>query len=173
MANYQHLISGVFVTRKGAEVALEGLVRHGIARRQLALYANGHAGLKRPASIGSDGSLKNILVVAAIGTVVGLVLGAIGEIAIAAINDTLLMAIPLIAPLAMLGWGAGIGAGIGLVVGAVRDKIKRRKLCNRVSATLQTDQVLLVVKTLSEQETRIAIEVIQLAVGSYKDEPLR
>jgi hypothetical protein len=170
MANYQHRVSGFFVKREEAEIARAALLRRGIAEQQLALYANDHADLKPPAPTDSNTMLKDILVDSAMGTAVGTAVGALCEIALVAASVTLFVASPLIAPLAMLGWGASMGAVVGAVAGATRISKDGGKLSELVSDAIQSGQVVLVVTTHSEYETGIAIEVMQLAVGSYQDE---
>jgi hypothetical protein len=70
----------------------------------------------------------------------------------------------------MLGWGASMGAVVGAVAGSTRISKEDGKLSELVADAIQSGQVVLVATTDSEQQTRIAIEVIQLAVGSYQDE---
>jgi hypothetical protein len=171
MTPYQHRVSGFFVKREEAEIAHSALVRRGIPEQQLALYANDHADLKPPAPVDSNDTLKDILVDSAIGTAVGTAVGALGEIALVAASVTLFVASPLIAPLAMLGWGASLGAVVGAVAGASRISKDGGKLSDLVADAIQSGQVVLLATTQSEYETGIAIEVIEAAVGSYKDEP--
>jgi hypothetical protein len=173
MATYQHRVSGFFVKREEAEIARTALMQRGIPEQQLALYANDQAELKPPVPIDSTDALKNILVDSAIGTAVGTAIGALGEIALVAASVTLFVASPLIAPLAMLGWGAGLGAVVGAVAGSTRINHERGKLSDLVTDAVQSGQVVLVATTDSEQQTEIAIDVIQLAVGSYQNEAER
>jgi hypothetical protein len=170
MATYQHRVSGFFVKREEAEIARAALLHRGIPELQIALYANDHADLKPTTPKDSNDRLKGILVDSAIGTAVGTAVGALGEIALVAASVTLFVASPLIAPLAMLGWGASMGAVVGAVAGSTRISKEDGKLSELVADAIQSGQVVLVATTDSEQQTRIAIEVIQLAVGSYQDE---
>jgi hypothetical protein len=169
MATYQHRVSGFFVKREESEIARAALMQRGIPEQQLALYANDQAELKPPVPIDSMDALKNILVDSAIGTAVGTAIGALGEIALVAASVTLFVASPLIAPLAMLGLGAVVGA----VAGSTRINHERGKLSDLVTDAVQSGQVVLVATTDSEQQTEIAIDVIQLAVGSYQNEAER
>jgi hypothetical protein len=66
----------------------------------------------------SNGVLKDVLMFAVVGTVVGTAIGALAEMALAAANTSLFAASPLIAPLALLGWGASLGAFVGAAIGA-------------------------------------------------------
>jgi hypothetical protein len=173
MASYQHRVSGFFVKREEAEIARTALMHRGIPEQQLVLYSNDQAERKPPAPVDSTDALKDILVDSAIGTAVGTAIGALGEIALVAASVTLFVASPLIAPLAMLGWGAGMGAVVGAVAGSTRINKEGGKLSDLVTDAIQIGQVVLVATTDSEQQTGIAIDVIQLAVGSYQDEAKR
>ena len=170
MGPYQHRVSGFFVKREEAEIARDALLHRGFPEPQLALYAKDQADLKPPAPADSNDTLKDILVVSAIGTAVGTAVGALGEIALVAASVTLFVASPLIAPLAMLGWGASVGAVVGAVAGSTRINKEDGRLSALVTDAIQSGQVVLVATSESKQQTQIAIEVIQLAVGSYQDE---
>jgi hypothetical protein len=173
MTPYQHRVSGFFVKREEADIARSALMHRGIPEQQLVLYANDQADLKPPAPADSNDSLKGILVDSAIGTAVGTAVGAVGEIALVAASVTLFVASPLIAPLALLGWGASVGAVVGAVAGATRINKDGGKLSELVADAIQSGQVVLVATTQSELETSTAIDVIQAAVGSYQDEAKR
>jgi hypothetical protein len=170
MTDYQHRVSGFFVKREEAEIAHADLIRRGIPAPQLVMYANDQADRKPPAPTDSSDTLKVILVDSAIGTAVGTAVGVLGEIALVAASVTLFVASPLIAPLAMLGWGASLGAVAGAVAGSTRISKEGGKLSELVADAIQSGQVVLVATTHSEYETGIAVEVIQQAVGSYQDE---
>ena len=112
--------------------------------------------------------LKDVLVDSAIGTAVGTGIGAIGEVALMVANVSLFVASPLLAPIMMLGWGATVGALIGASAGAVSGSGNREgKLSELVSDAISSGQVVLVAETRTEQETAIAREIIQAAVGAY------
>ncbi|HEX5393217.1 MAG TPA: hypothetical protein VFW68_08050 [Rhodocyclaceae bacterium] len=71
----------------------------------------------------ADSVLKDVLID---GTVVGTGLGAIGEVVLVAANIALFAASPLVAPLAMIGWGSAIGGVIGAAIGAGSVKMNGR-----------------------------------------------
>lgn len=173
MNPYQHCVSGFFVKQEEAETARDQLIQRGIPEQQLALYVHDEDDLEPSASTDSKRVLKNILVDSVIGTAVGTAAGAVGEIALAATSVTLFVASPLIAPLAMLGWGASLGAVVGAVAGSISFNKKDSKLADLVADAIQSGQVVLMVTTLSEPQTSVAIEVIQSAVGVYQDETRR
>jgi hypothetical protein len=172
MSSYQHHVSGFFAQREAAVLARDALLLRGIPQQQLALYADEHEDVKPPAKSERLGSIKDILVVGTVGAVVGTAVGTLGEIALVAASVTLFMASSLIAPLAMLGWGAGVSAVIGAVAGSVRLHKQGGKFSDLVTDALRSGQVVLIANTLSEAQTKIAIEVMQQAVGSYQDEEL-
>ena len=103
----------------------------------------------------------------------GAAAGAVGDMALAASSVTLFVASPLIAPLAMLGWGAGLGAVVGAVAGSICFSKQDGKLADLVADAIQSGQVVLMVTTHSEQQTSLAIDIIQSAVGAYQDEARR
>jgi len=98
--------------------------------------------------------------------VVGTGVGALAQVALVAANVSLFVASPLIAPLAMLGWGAGLGGLVGAAVGAEK---KEGPFSALVRDAISIGQVVLVAETLTEQETAIAREVIQASVGDCND----
>lgn len=170
MPAYLHHVSGFFAQRDEAEKTRNVLIERGIPALQLALYASEPSDLKPPASPERHGAIKDMLVVGAIGTAVGTAVSALGEIALVAASVTLFMASSLIAPLAMLGWGASVSAVIGAVARSVRLHKEGGNLSELVADALRSGQVVLMVTALSEEQTQIAIGVMQQAVGSCQDE---
>jgi hypothetical protein len=170
MDNYIHHVSGIFSHRDAAASALSRLVDKGIPKNRLQLF---DADSPLPASTQqakSNEVLKDMVVDGAIGTAVGTGIGALAEVALVAANVTLFVASPLIAPLALLGWGASLGATIGATVGAkVSSDKKDGWLSDLIKDAIKSGQVVLVVKTLTSHETEIAQEVIKLSVDNYKD----
>jgi hypothetical protein len=169
MSTYQHHVSGFFVKRDEADIALAKLLARGLPNASMSIYENNETSPAPAPNANSNAALKGLLVDGAIGTAVGTGLGALGELALIAANVTLFVASPLLAPLVMLGWGASLGAVVGAVAGAVNNPRKDGKLADLVGDAILSGQVVLVVKTQSEDETRTAIDVIQDAVGSFKD----
>jgi hypothetical protein len=83
---------------------------------------------------------------------------------------SLFIASPLLAPLVMLGWGASLGALVGAAAGASAGPEKKEGwLSDLVGDAIASGQVVLVAETRTEQETAIAREVIQAAVGDSSD----
>ena len=79
---------------------------------------------------------------------------------------SLFVASPLIAPLALLGWGASLGGFIGAATGAGN---KDERFSALIRDAISNGQVVLVAETRSEEETAIARETIRASVGDCKD----
>jgi len=170
MSKYEHRVSGFFVKREEADIALAKIVERGLPSAQMHIYTNDNAAPTPAVSANSNAVLNDIVVDGAIGTAIGAGLGVLGEVALIAANVTLFVASPLIAPLVMLGWGASLGAVAGAVAGAVNKEPAKNKFSDLVCDAILNGQVVLVVTTFSEAETRTAADVLQVAVGSFKDE---
>ena len=173
MDEYRHPVTGFFADRPDAQHALSSLVKQGLPRDQLKiLKTDSNSG---PAfKDGNHAVLKEVLVDGAIGTAVGTGLGALAEVALIATNVSLFVASPLLAPLMLLGWGAGIGGLIGATTGAVSNTPpgvgkKHGWLSTWVHDAISTGQIVLVVQTRTEQETRIARELLQSSVGDTRE----
>lgn len=174
MTEYRHHVSGFFANRDDARNTLSTLVERGLPREQLQIYETDLATSAPVPKEDSNAVLKDVLVDGTIGTAVGTGLGALAEVALVAANVSLFIASPLIAPLAMLGWGASIGALIGGTAGAISKSApntveKEGWLSSLVRDAIANGQIVLMVQTNTEQETAIAREVIQASVGDYKD----
>lgn len=162
MKGYCHHVSGFFVRHEEAEAALSGLVARGLPRQRLQIFAADSAAPKT----NSNEALKDVLIDGSIGAAVGT--GISG--ALMAMNVSLFVASPLLAPLMMLGWGASLGGVVGGAVGATAGNgNKEGWLADLINDAITSGQVVLVAQTESEQETAIAREVIQTAIGHYTD----
>ena len=170
MDRYRHHVSGFFALRAEADGALSSLIERGLPRERLHIFdADSAPPVPEPQS-DSNAVLKDVLVDGAIGTAVGTGIGALAQVALVAGSTSLFIASPLIGPLAMLGWGAGLGGLIGAAAGATAGPgDKHGPLSELVHDAIVSGQVVLVAETLTEQETAIAREVIQEAVGDYND----
>ena len=171
MDQYKHHVSGFFARRIEAEDTSAKLVERGLSRKRMQIFSADSvvASTSEPLTT-SDAVLQDVLVDGAIGTVVGTGIGALAEIALVAANVTLFIASPLVAPLMLLGWGASIGAFIGASAGATAGAgNKHGWFSDLVRDAISSGQVVLVVETLTEQETLIAKETIQAEVGECED----
>jgi hypothetical protein len=169
MTEYRHHVSGFFVKRDEAQMALSKLHDQGIPPDQLRIYDNEAAAREPAPDANSNTQLKSMVVDGAVGAAVGAGVGVLAEVALVIANVSLFIASPLVAPLAMLGWGASLGGVIGAVVGSESVDKKDGKFADLVQDAIMNGQVVLVVQTRSEQETAIAQEVIKEAVGDFED----
>jgi hypothetical protein len=170
MNEYRHHVSGFFAHKEEAQGALAKLVERGLSRSQLQLFSADDTPPTKGAEADSNKVLKDVLVDGAVGTAIGTGIGALGQLALVAANVTLFVASPLIAPLAMLGWGASVGAIVGAVTGATNDVEKKDgKLSDLVQDAIMSGQFVLVATTQTEQETAIAREVIKASVAEFED----
>jgi len=174
MDQYRHYVSGFFAQRADAERALSRLVEKGLPQERLHVFDSNSAPPAPEPKTDSNATLKGVLVDGAIGTAVGTGMGALAELALVAANVTLFVASPLIAPLAMLGWGASLGAIIGTAVGmkpgaAAEAAQKHGPFSDLVRDAITSGQAVLVAETHSEQETASASEVVKAEVGGYSD----
>jgi hypothetical protein len=166
MKGYRHHVSGFFVDRNQADAALARLVALGLPRTQIQVLTKDSAAATVTPHPASDVVLKDILVDGAIGTAVGTGLGALAEFALIAANVSLFVASPLVAPLAMLGWGATLGGFIGAATGTGN---REGTFSDLIRDAISGGHVVLVAETLSVQETALAQEVIQASVGECED----
>lgn len=150
-----HTVSGVYPSREEAEGVRLLLLEQGIAAGDIRLF---HQSVSAAGSEGSDEVLKDVLVDSGIGTAVGTGVGALGALAIVASSMTLFVASPVVAPLAMLGWFAGIGGIVGAAVGAGR---KDGQLSELVSDAIQAGNTVLLVRTHGEADRELARRLIE------------
>lgn len=164
MKHYVHYVSGFFAHREEAEDVVAKLIAAGITHKRVQIYAS-HA----PAHISSEGSnevLKEVLVDGAIGAAVGTGIGVLVEVALVASSVTLFVASPLIAPLALLGWGASIGGLMGASIGAAKNT---RSLSALIDDAIMQGQIVVVAETETDEERTIAQEIIKGSIGDYND----
>jgi hypothetical protein len=166
MNTYRHHVSGFFANRAEAESALSRLVERGLPRARLMLFDTVSGPPAKTPHAGSDEVLQDVLKDGAIGVVAGTALGGLAELALVAANVSLFIASPLIAPLAMLGWGASLGGFIGAAAGAGN---KEGGFSALVGDAISSGQVVLVADTVTAQETALTKEVMQVSVNNYRD----
>lgn len=174
MNSYHHHVSGIFQRHAEAEYALLQLEERGLALNRMQIYEDNISADQATTQGQSNEVLKNMVVKGSVGTVIGAGLGGLAQIALVATNVTLFIASPLVAPLAMLGWGATVGATVGAAVGAIESneshpKEKEGWFSDFVSDAIASGQVVLVVETHTKKETEIAGEVMKISVNNYKD----
>ena len=166
MDQYLHHVAGFFARRADADAVSSRLVEAGLSRGQLKSFAAEPAVAEPRPRAGSDEVLKDVVVDGAIGTAVGTGIGVLAELALVAANVSLFVASPLIAPLAMLGWGASLGGFVGAAVGAGN---KKGEFSALVGDAISSGQFVLVAETRTAQETATARQIIEASVGNYQD----
>jgi len=166
MDAYLHHVAGFFAQRAEAEAVFAKLLAEGLPHEQLKLFSADAPAAAPGSQATSNEVLKDVVVDGAIGTAVGTGVGALAELALVAANVSLFVASPLIAPLAMLGWGAGLGGFVGAALGAGNRKGEFSAL---VGDAISSGQVVLVAETRTAPETASAREIIEASVGAYKD----
>jgi hypothetical protein len=170
MNEYRHHVSGIFAHHVDAESAFSRLIEQGLPKRRLQIFESDSTLDAATQQAKSNKVLKDMVVDGAIGTAVGTGIGALAEVALVAANVTLFIASPLLAPLALLGWGASLGGLVGATVGAkVSSGKKEGWFSDLIRDAIANGQVVLVAETLTKQETAIAREVIKNSVNDYKD----
>jgi hypothetical protein len=157
---------GFFSRHEDAQDALATLVERRLPREQLRIYSHDSVASALEAEASSDRALKDILIDGAVGTAVGTGVGVLAELALVAANVSLFVASPLLAPLVMLGWGAGLGGTVGAMVGVGN---KDRSLSSLIRDAVSSGQTVLAARTRTEDETSIAQQVVRDAVGTCKD----
>lgn len=170
MNTYRHHVSGFFAHRAQAQAALSKLVKRGLKHGQIQIFDADSAHSASAPQSGSNKALKKMLVDGAIGAAVGTGMGALAEVALVAMNVSLFIASPLLAPLVLMGWGASIGGLAGAAIGA-ESKVGKKHgwLSDLIRDAISSGQVVLVAETSSRSETQIAQEVIEASIGDYKD----
>ena len=158
-----HVLSAVYPGRSEAEGVRQLLEEQGISATEMRIF---HETPPQPGDELSDDVLKDVLVDGGIGTLMGTGVGALGALAIVASGVTLFVASPLIAPLALLGWGASLGGFIGAAAGVGEQKGPFGDL---VRDAIAAGQVVLLAETRTEQEAVLARQVIEAAVGDYSE----
>lgn len=169
MSQYRHHVSGIFSNRSEAVSTLETLIKLGISNKQLQIFESDASLPATTQQAKSNEVLKDMVVDGAIGTAIGTGVGALTQVALIAANVSLFIASPLVAPLALLGWGASLGGMAGATYGAKIGSKKERWLSDLVKDAISSGQVVLVAETCTKQQTETAREVIQASVGNHKD----
>lgn len=165
-----HFISGFFANKEEAERTLAVLIERKFPSERVSIFKTESEAALSKTEEKSNEVLKDILVDGAIGAGVGTGIGALVQVALVATNVTLFIASPLIAPLALLGWGASLGALAGTTIGSkVAADDKGGKFSDMIRDAISSGQVVLVAETTTEAETKLATEVIEAAVGNHKD----
>lgn len=161
MNSQNHIVTGIYAHRPEAERVRGHLIEQGLPSQQVKIVERARADDSNPKIADSDEVLKEVLVDGTVGTLVGTGLGALGQAALVAANVTLFVASPLVAPLAMLGWGAAIGGVIGAAAGANEGAKKHDgKFADIVHYAIRSGHVTLIAETVTPEEKQLASAII-------------
>jgi outer membrane lipoprotein SlyB len=166
MNTEHHRILGVFTHRDDAQHALESLLARGVPSDQMTVVTADRTTAELDTNPASDAALKGILLDGAIGTAVGSGVGVVAEFALVAVNVSLFVASPLLAPLVMLGWGAALGGTLGAAVGVRK---KDRSMAALIHDAVTGGYFPLLVRTRNAPATLVAQEVLRQALGTRDD----
>jgi hypothetical protein len=168
MNEYRRLVSGIFAHQVFAESAMSRLIEHGLPKGQLQIFESDSILPVATQQAKSNEVLKAMVIGGAIGAAVGTGIGALAEVALVTADVSLLLASPLLAPLALLGWGASLGGLVGATIGTkVKSGKKEGWFSDLIRDAIANGQVVLVAETLTKQEAAIAREVIKNSVNNY------
>jgi hypothetical protein len=156
----RHNVAAIYPDRDEAETVRQTLLQRGIAPEDIVILhgAQGDTPGKSISDEKSDEVLKDILVDGILGTAIGTGVGAVGAMMIVATNITLFVASPVIAPLAMLGWFAGLGGVVGAAAGS--SNRTDGKFSELIKDAIQARHTVLLVRTHAERDQQQAKEVI-------------
>ncbi len=174
MRLYHHHVSGIFQRHADALVAFTHLQDKGLPVKRMHIIETNSVLPQGSAQAKSNETLKHMMVKGTAGAAVGAGIGALAQMALVASNITLFIASPLVAPLAMLGWGATVGATAGASLGAMHSdqhpaNQKEGWFSDFVHDAIASGQVVLVVETRSKEETAVTCEIIKRSVNNYQD----
>ncbi|MGE5469592.1 MAG: hypothetical protein ACM3X0_02210 [Bacteroidota bacterium] len=156
-----HKVSVIYPSRAEAEAIRQALIDCGLAAGDIAVLHDvpPPAPLREPVGErGSDEVLKDVIIDSVIGSAVGTGIGAIGSVIMIAANVTMFVASPVVAPLAMLGWFAGVGGILGAAAGT--SSRREGKFSELVGDAIQAGNTVLVAHTRNEAERQLVKAVI-------------
>lgn len=157
------VVSGIYASRLEAETVRSHLLQHGLPDDQVDVVERVRADDNNRELASADGVLKDVLINGAAGAIVGLGIGALAEVALAAADVTLFTTSPLVAPMAMLGWGVSLGAIIGGIAGVTGAR-KSGRLADIVLHAIRSGHVTLIAHTRTVEENRLASSLIGASI---------
>ncbi|MCB5187611.1 hypothetical protein LG200_06270 [Methylobacillus caricis] len=160
--DYLDSVTGIYPTLEDAHEVARQLIAKGISKDQIQIAGARTDDMKSDED--SNEVLKNVVVDSAIGTTLGAGVGALGQIAIVAANISLFVASPLMAPLAMIGWGAMVGGFIGAANGISNQD---RHFSDLVKDAVSQGHSVLISNTRTAQETEVARAVIGQSMQAH------
>lgn len=161
-------ISGIYASRAQAERVRDELVASGYPAEKTRIFPRIRTGDHSHQLAEADDLLKDVLLESAVGATAGTAVGALGELALVAANVILFATSPVVAPLAMLGWGAAVGGLLGGAMGANGLRIKGT-LADLVLYGIRHGHVTLAVEAGTPEEARLACDIIGDSAIEHND----
>lgn len=162
--DYLDSVTGIYPHLDDAYRIARQLMDVGLPKEQIQVVA-----ARPPADIGQEEDskevLKNVVVDGTVGTAIGAGVGALGEIALVAANVSLFVASPIMAPLAMIGWGAVVGGFIGAARGISNHE---RQFSDLVNDAVERGYAVLVVHTCTEDEATTTRSIIGTSMQTHE-----
>lgn len=161
-----HKVVGIFATLTEAHAARKALLNRGLEPSHMNLIVPDDQRIDKKIEPDSDGVVKEVVNDAFIGGAIGSGVGAVGAVAMAAASITLFAASPILAPLALMGFGAIVGANIGA---GVAIGIKEDQFADMIRDVTNDGQYVLIVHTYSEGERNQAHDILAELVRAKPD----
>ena len=158
MKKYLHRVLGLYETRAAADSARERLIQRGLPAAQLKMLQPGRDGANPETRPDSDDVLYEMLRDAALGALIGVVVGIAGTVALVIARSSLFDSGPVLGTLIMIGWSASIGAFVGAAAGA---RSRKGDVADLLRISLASGHVVLVAHATTEEQTTAA----QLILG--------
>jgi len=161
-------VTGIYASRIEAETVRGHLVEQGLPLAQVEVVQRVRADDNNRPLAEADNVLKSMLIDSAVGAVVGTAIFAVGEAALALANVILFTASPLVAPLAMLGWGAALGAVVGATFG-YDGVTKTGRLADAVLHAIRSGHTTVIARARTEEESKLATGIIGPSIVEHSE----
>lgn len=163
---YLHKVSGIYSSSNVANTTRDRLIERGFAAEQIIVMHPDDPSVDVKIEPEGDSVLKEVVKDGVLGGAIGGGVGALGAVGLMAANVSLFLAAPLIAPLAIIGWGAGVGAMAGASTGS---GLKEGRFADIVKTALNNGKYVLIAHAATEGQTQIAQEILSATVSEADD----
>lgn len=163
---YLHKVAGIYSNSNIAGTARDRLIERGFATEQIILLQPDDPSADVKIEPDGDAVLKEVVKDGVLGGTIGGGVGALGAVGLMAANVSLFLAAPLIAPLAIIGWGVGVGAMAGASTGS---GLKEGRFADIVKTALNNGKYVLIAHAATDDQTKIAQEVLSATVSEVDD----
>ena len=161
-----HKVAGIFATLKDAYVARKVLFKCGVMPENINIIVPDDGQIDKKIELAGDDLARQVINEAFIGGAIGSGVGAAGAVALAAVSITLFAASPILAPLAMMGFGAAVGANIG-AVNAIG--IREDQFADMIRDVTNVGRYVLIVHAASDNEHLLAHATLAELVRTKPD----